>query len=98
MSKPHSRSTKPCWRTTITTRGWLRPTLNRPMMPHPQTVPVNADLLGALQKVPALERARELFLCGMRPEAMAEWQFGSESLATRGPHANHPARRRVGLV
>ncbi|HEY0339214.1 MAG TPA: transglycosylase SLT domain-containing protein, partial [Steroidobacteraceae bacterium] len=56
--------------------------LNRPMMPHPQTVPVNADLLGALQKVPALERARELFLCGMRPEAMAEWQFGSESLAT----------------
>jgi soluble lytic murein transglycosylase len=30
--------------------------------------------------VPALERARELFLSGMRPEAMAEWQFGSETL------------------
>jgi soluble lytic murein transglycosylase len=54
--------------------------LNRPMTPHPQSVPVNADLLGTLQKVPALERARELFLCGMRPEAMAEWQFGSEAL------------------
>jgi len=54
--------------------------LSRPMTPHPQSVPVNADLLGTLQKVPALERARELFLCGMRPEAMAEWQFGSETL------------------
>ena len=30
--------------------------------------------------MPAFERARELFLCGMRPEAMAEWQFGSEAL------------------
>ena len=54
--------------------------LSRPMTPHPQSVPVNTDLLGTLQKVPALERARELFLCGMRPEAMAEWQFGSEAL------------------
>lgn len=54
--------------------------LGRPMTPHPQSVPVNTDLLGTLQKVPALERARELFLCGMRPEAMAEWQFGSETL------------------
>src|SRR5882757_7937879 len=54
--------------------------LSRPMTPHPQCVPVNSDLLGTLQKVPALERARELFLCGMRPEAMAEWQFGSEAL------------------
>jgi soluble lytic murein transglycosylase len=56
--------------------------LSRPMTPHPQSVPVNTDLLGTLQKVPALERARELFLCGMRPEAMAEWQFGSEALPT----------------
>lgn len=54
--------------------------LGRPMTPHPQSVPVNTNLLGTLQKVPALERARELFLCGMRPEAMAEWQFGSETL------------------
>ena len=54
--------------------------LSRLMAPHPQSVPVNTDLLGTLQKVPALERARELFLCGMRPEAMAEWQFGSEAL------------------
>ena len=54
--------------------------LSRAMTPHPQSVPVNTDLLGTLQKVPALERARELFLCGMRPEAMAEWQFGSEAL------------------
>lgn len=54
--------------------------LDRPMTPHPQTLPVNADVLATLERVPALERARELFLCGMRPEAAAEWQFGFETL------------------
>jgi soluble lytic murein transglycosylase len=53
--------------------------LNRPMTPHPQSVPVNADVLGTLEQMPALVRARELFLCGMRPEASAEWQFGFEA-------------------
>ncbi|MGH8323249.1 MAG: transglycosylase SLT domain-containing protein, partial [Steroidobacteraceae bacterium] len=55
--------------------------LNRPVAPHPQSLPVNADLLATIERVPALERARELFLCGMRPEAIAEWQFGFESLS-----------------
>ncbi len=79
-SKPHSRSTKPCLADDNYYSGMAAAHLNRPMTPHPQTEPANADLLGTLQKVPALERARELILCGMRPEAMAEWQFGSESL------------------
>lgn len=55
--------------------------LNRPVTPHPQPLPANPDLLANLQRQPALERARELFLCGMRPEALAEWQFGFESLS-----------------
>jgi soluble lytic murein transglycosylase len=54
--------------------------LNRAVSPHPQAVPVNADLMATLERTPALVRARELFLCGMRPEAMAEWQFAFESL------------------
>jgi soluble lytic murein transglycosylase len=56
--------------------------LNRAVTPHPQAIPLNADLLATLERTPALERARELFLCGMRPEAFAEWQFGFESLST----------------
>jgi soluble lytic murein transglycosylase len=55
--------------------------LNRSVTPHPQALPLNTGLLETLDRVPALERARELFLCGMRPEAMAEWQFGFESLS-----------------
>ena len=54
--------------------------LNRPVTPHPQSVPVDADVTATLERVPALERARELFLCGMRPEAAAEWQFGYDGL------------------
>jgi peptidoglycan lytic transglycosylase len=55
--------------------------LNRPVTPHPQTIPENAELLATVERVPAMERARELFLCGMRPEAAAEWQFAYESLS-----------------
>jgi peptidoglycan lytic transglycosylase len=55
--------------------------LNRPVAPHPQPLPANPGLLATLQQQPALERARELFLCGMRPEALAEWQFGFETLS-----------------
>jgi soluble lytic murein transglycosylase len=54
--------------------------LDRSVTPHPQKLPLNADVLATLEHVPALERARELFLCGMRPEASAEWQYAFESL------------------
>jgi soluble lytic murein transglycosylase len=49
--------------------------------PHPQAIPTNPELVATLERVPALERARELFLCGLRPEALAEWQFGFETLS-----------------
>ena len=55
--------------------------LGRPVTPHPQSLPADADALATLERAPAFERARELFLCGMRPEALVEWQFGSESLS-----------------
>jgi soluble lytic murein transglycosylase len=55
--------------------------LNHTIVPHPQALPVNSELLGTLERIPALERARELFLSGMRPEATAEWQLGYESLS-----------------
>ena len=55
--------------------------LDRSVSPHPQAVPVNADLMATLERTPALERSRELFLCGMRPEAVAEWQFGFDTLS-----------------
>jgi peptidoglycan lytic transglycosylase len=54
--------------------------LDRSVTPHAQKLPVNAEVLATLEHVPAFERARELFLCGMRPEAGAEWQYGFESL------------------
>jgi soluble lytic murein transglycosylase len=55
--------------------------LSRSVTPHAQTLPVNSGLLATIERIPALERARELFLCGMRPEAAAEWQLGYESLS-----------------
>jgi soluble lytic murein transglycosylase len=55
--------------------------LSRSVTPHPQSLPVNSGLLATIERIPALERARELFLCGMRPEAAAEWQLGYESLS-----------------
>ena len=55
--------------------------LGRPVTPHPQSVPADADVLATLARAPAFERARELFLCGMRPEAVVEWAFGSEGLS-----------------
>jgi soluble lytic murein transglycosylase len=61
--------------------GMAAARLNRAVTPHPQAIPVNADLLATLERTPALERARELFLCGLRPEAIVEWQFGFETLS-----------------
>jgi soluble lytic murein transglycosylase len=55
--------------------------LRQLVTPHPQPIAANPELVATLERVPALERARELFLCGMRPEALAEWQFGFETLS-----------------
>ena len=55
--------------------------LNRPLLPHPEAVPADNQALTALEHDPAFERAHELLLCGMRPEANTEWQYGYESLS-----------------
>jgi soluble lytic murein transglycosylase len=55
--------------------------LNQPLRPHPQPLPADNQTLGALEHQPAFERARELLLCGMRPEAQAEWLYGYDSLS-----------------
>jgi soluble lytic murein transglycosylase len=55
--------------------------LHRSVVPHTQTLPINSGLLATIESLPALERARELFLCGMRQEAAPEWQLGYESLS-----------------
>lgn len=58
--------------------------LNRTIAPHPQALPVESGTLATIEKIPAFERARELFLCGMRPEALTEWQVGFDSLSPEG--------------
>jgi len=55
--------------------------LNRSVIPHPEPLPIDPGLVATLERNPPLERARELFLCGMRPEAAAEWQFGYDALS-----------------
>ncbi|HVW68940.1 MAG TPA: transglycosylase SLT domain-containing protein [Steroidobacteraceae bacterium] len=55
--------------------------LSRAVLPHPQALPVNAEVLATLDSIPGLVRARELLYCGMRPEAAAEWQAAFESLS-----------------
>ncbi len=54
--------------------------LGRTVSPHPEAVPVDKQALAALEHTPAFERAHDLLLCGMRPEAQAERQYGYEPL------------------
>jgi soluble lytic murein transglycosylase len=58
--------------------------LSRPVVPHPQPIPVQPGVLSRVEHLPSMERARELFLCGMRSEALAEWHEGYESLYEDG--------------
>jgi soluble lytic murein transglycosylase len=58
--------------------------LKRAVAPHPAPVPLDAKLFTTIETIPALERARELFLCGMRPEALSEWRLGFETLPEGG--------------
>jgi soluble lytic murein transglycosylase len=54
--------------------------LKRAVAPHPKSLQVDPALMAVVEKRPAMERARELFLCGMRPEAAAEWRDGYDEL------------------
>jgi soluble lytic murein transglycosylase len=58
--------------------------LHRTIVPLLQTLPVGQEQLALIERVPAMERARELFLCGMRQEALVEWQLGYGSLPEAG--------------
>lgn len=55
--------------------------LKRGLAPNVQALPELPEVEAALDRVPALVRARELFLSGMRQEASAEWQYGYRSLS-----------------
>ncbi len=55
--------------------------LGQPVTPHPQALAAKPAVIAALERQPALERARELYLCGMQREAAAEWRFGYASLS-----------------
>jgi soluble lytic murein transglycosylase len=55
--------------------------LKRNVVPHAQALPSTPGLQAALDRLPALVRARELFLCGMRQDAWAEWQLAYQSLS-----------------
>jgi soluble lytic murein transglycosylase len=55
--------------------------LHRPIVPHPQALPLDREILEGLSRMPALVRARELFLCDMRAEAALEWRLALESLS-----------------
>jgi soluble lytic murein transglycosylase len=64
--------------------GMAAARLHRGVVPLLQTLRVDQELLASIERVPAMERARELFLCGMRQEALAEWQLGYGSLSEAG--------------
>ena len=64
--------------------GMAAARLDRAVVPLLQTLPVDQQLLASIERVPAMERARELFLCGMRQEALAEWQLAYGSLSETG--------------
>jgi soluble lytic murein transglycosylase len=61
--------------------GMAAARLHRAVVPRLQTLPLDQELLASIERVPAMERARELFLCGMRQEALAEWQLGFGALS-----------------
>jgi len=64
--------------------GMAAARLHRAVVPLLQTLPTDQEVLASIERVPAMERARELFLCGMYPEALAEWQLGYTSLSEAG--------------
>lgn len=61
--------------------GMAAARLKRPVVPHPKPLPEQPQVLRRLARMPGMLRARELFLCNMRPEALAEWQDAYESLS-----------------
>ena len=55
--------------------------LKQDAVPHPHAVPPNDELIASLEKVPAFERARELYRAGIQDKARLEWSIGLNQLA-----------------
>ena len=60
--------------------GMAAARLKVPLAPHPQLVPDDVTLREKLEHRPVLVRTRELLLCGLRAEALAEWQYAGEEM------------------
>jgi soluble lytic murein transglycosylase len=60
--------------------------LGQTLAPHPERLVVDDEQLKEIGQLPALVRARELFLCQMRDTALQEWSSGYEML----PQAARP--------
>jgi soluble lytic murein transglycosylase len=61
--------------------------LDQTVEPHPQKLVTDEEQLKQLQQLPAMLRARELFLSAMRPQALAEWQHAYTMLSAQTrPH------------
>lgn len=58
--------------------------LSRSVMPHPHPIPTESAVLARLKRIPGMVRARELFLCGLHPEASAEWKEVYDALSEEG--------------
>lgn len=54
--------------------------LGRSSEPTPNALSVDPAVLGAIARLPAMVRARELFFCGLEHEADAEWRHAYGSL------------------
>lgn len=64
--------------------GMAAARLKKRVLPHPQTIPLQASIQTRLRQNPGMVRARELFMCGcgLRPEALSEWNQAYDGLAT----------------
>ena len=70
--------------------GMAAARLKTTLAPHPQPTPVDITLRERLEHRPVLVRARELLLCGLRGEALAEWQYANETMTPEErPQALH---------
>src|SRR5690606_21426934 len=62
--------------------------------PHPAPLAAEEDMLAAIAARPEFVRARELKLCGLNAQALAEWQAGFAALtAAERAQAIHLASR-----
>lgn len=66
--------------------------LNQAYAPHPQPLALDAQAAAQLARLPAFQRAHELYLCDLKTQAAAEWWYAFDAL----PPAQQ--RQAVGLA